>query len=209
MSTRSKKLGKVATPADMAGKSGSLFSLTNIRKPVGVSSDDSQPRIKVRAVEVRKPSKNDIVRVHPDAGERLTRVPVFEFKQSTIQELYLIMSGFELPEEIAELVSYVNLFRATNQLNTEFVWAIKTGDNLWNQTAQESVYMAMKQWIRVFNSKTHYEPRPMKAEIPEPEWSDLTFEQLLGAAFTDRLITSPDHRVIRLLQGLPESGLAA
>jgi hypothetical protein len=217
MKSRGKRSGKVTTvpppmkagSADMTGKSGSLFSLANIRKPVGTQADDSQPSIKAGAVEVHKPSKNDIVRVHPDAGERLPRVPVFEFKQSTNQELYLIMGGFQIPEEIAELVSYVNLFRAINQLHVEFVWPVRTGDNLWNQSSQECVYMAMKDWIRVFNKKTYYEPRPMKAQIPEPEWSDLTFEQLIGAAFADRLISSPEHRIIRLLQGLPESGIAA
>ena len=142
MKTRSNKFGKAlrATPpksaasADMTGKSGSLFSLANIRKPVGAQADDSQPSIKAGAVH--KPSKNDIVRVHPDAGERLPRVPVFEFKQSTNQELYLIMGGFQIPEEIAELVSHVNLFRAINQLHVEFVWPVKTGDNLWNQSSQ-------------------------------------------------------------------------
>jgi hypothetical protein len=204
-STQTKK----TAPAEAPSKTGSLFSLANIRKPVGTPADDSQPRIKAGAIEVHKPSKNDIVRVHPDACERLTRVPVFEFKQSTNQELYLIMSGFEIPDEIVELVSYVNLFRAINQLHVEFVWPVKTGDNLWNQSSQECVYTAMKDWVRVFNKKTYYEARPMKAHIPEPEWSNLTFEQLIGAAFTDRLITSPEHRIVRLLQGLPESSLAA
>ena len=47
------------------------------------------------------------------------------------------MGGFEIPEEIAELVSYVNLFRAINQLHVEFVWPVRTGDNLWNQSSQE------------------------------------------------------------------------
>jgi len=211
---KSGKVSKITPPnkagaADATAKSGSLFSLANIRKPVGTQGDDSQPSIKLRAIEVHKPSKNDIVRVHPDAGERLPRVPVFEFKQSTNQELYLIMGGFEIPEEIVELVSFVNLFRAINQLHVEFIWPVKTGENLWNQSSQECVYMAMKDWIRVFNKKTYYEPRPMKAHIPEPEWSDLTFEQLIGAAFTDRLITSPNHRIVRLLQGLSESDIAA
>ena len=119
------------------------------------------------------------------------------------------MAGFEIPEEIAELVSYVNLFRGINQMHVEFVWPVKTGDNLWNQSSQEAVYLAMKSWIRVFNKKTNYEARTMKAHIPEPEWSELSFEQLIGAAFADRLITSPDHRIIRLLQGLPESDIAA
>jgi hypothetical protein len=209
------KVSKVTLPKQVSAadtsntKAGSLFSLANIRKPVGTQSDDSQPRVKAGAIEVHKPSKNDICRVHPDADQRLTRVPVFEFKQSTNQELYMIMDGFEIPEEIAELVTHVNLFRGINQLQVEFIWPVKTSDNLWNQSSQESVYMAMKYWIRVFNKKTYYEPRPMKAHIPDPEWSNLSFEQLIGTAFADRLITSPDHRIVRLLQGLPESGFAA
>ena len=61
----------------------------------------------------------------------------------------------------------------------------------------------------MFNKKTNYEARTMKARIPEPEWSELSFEQLIGAAFADGLITSRDHRIIRLLQGLPGTDIAA
>ena len=152
MGTRSKSktsqvatIGKSATPKAGAANQGSLFSLANIRKPVGTPADDSQPSLKAGAIEVHKPSKNDIVRVHPDAGERLARFPVFEFKQSTeFLELYLIMSRFRDSEEIAELVSYVNLFRGINQMHVEFVWPVKTGDDRWNQSSQEAVYLAMK-----------------------------------------------------------------
>jgi hypothetical protein len=214
MTTRSKTskvkpINKSAGPKAGAASQGSLFSLANIRKPVGTPADDSQPSLQAGSIEVHKPNANDIVRVHKDVGEHLLTAPVFELKQSKKQELYLIMDGFEIPEEIEGLVRHVNLFRACNQFHVEFVWPVKIGDNIWNQTSQTSVYAAMKAWVRIFNKGAYYEPLVMKTQPPEPQWSELSFEQLIGAAFADRLIRSADHRVVRILQGLPESGIAA
>jgi hypothetical protein len=215
MTTRSKSKTEKVTPikksagpkAGAANQQGSLFSLANIRKDVGTPADDSQPSLKAGAIEVHKPSAQDIVRVHPE--QRFLGAQVFELKQSKKQELYLIMGGFEIPEEVAGLVSRINLFRACNQFHSEFVWPVKIGENLFNQTSQTCVYAAMKSWVRVFNKGSFYEPHVMHSQLPAPEWSGLSFEQIIEAAFADRLITSADHRVVRLLQGLPESDLAA
>lgn len=217
MTTRSKIKTAKVTPikksagpkAGAANQQGSLFSLANIRKDVGTPADDSQPSLKAGAIEVHKPSAQDIVRVHPGPEQRFIGAQVFELKQSKKQELYLIMGGFEIPEEAAGMVSRFNLFRACNQFHVEFVWPVKIGENLFNQTSQICVYAAMKSWVRVFNKGSQYEPHVMKSQPPTPEWSDLSFEQIIEAAFADRLITSADHRVVRILQGLPESDLAA
>ena len=36
---------------------------------------------------------------------------------------------------------------------------------------------------------------------PEPEWPDLSFEAMYRIAFRDRLISSPDHPVLKRLRG--------
>jgi hypothetical protein len=38
-------------------------------------------------------------------------------------------------------------------------------------------------------------------QIPEPEWPELSFEELCKIAFRDRLINVPDHPVIKRLRG--------
>jgi hypothetical protein len=39
-------------------------------------------------------------------------------------------------------------------------------------------------------------------ELPEPEWPDISFNELITIAFKGRIIDSPDHPVLKRLKGL-------
>jgi hypothetical protein len=181
--------------------SDSLFSLKEIRKSVGTKADDTKPRGGQNTVQVRKPNKMEFVRVHPDEDQRHQHAPVIEQKQSRSQDLYLLMGEFEVPAEIADCVSEVNLYRAMNHNGMEFVWAVKTGSNDWNTSAGLAVYESVEGWVRVKTGATSYEVVKCEAKIPEPKWSAQSFEQLVCKAFEGRLIRGTDHRVIQMLQG--------
>jgi hypothetical protein len=38
--------------------------------------------------------------------------------------------------------------------------------------------------------------------LPDPEWPEITFPEVLRIAFRDRIIDSEDHVVVRRLRGL-------
>jgi hypothetical protein len=46
-----------------------------------------------------------------------------------------------------------------------------------------------------------YEIFEAMGKLPEPEWPDLTFEQILEIAFRDRFISDLNHPVLRRLRG--------
>ena len=46
-----------------------------------------------------------------------------------------------------------------------------------------------------------YEVYQAAASIPEPEWPDITFQEILRVAFKDQFISSQDHPVLRRLRG--------
>ena len=46
-----------------------------------------------------------------------------------------------------------------------------------------------------------YEVYEATGELPDPEWPDLSFEDIMKVAFKDRFITGMDHPVIRRLNG--------
>jgi hypothetical protein len=76
--------------------------------------------------------------------------------------------------------------------------------NEWHRSAAEAAELAMKRWIRVKANQAlgAYEMFEAAGTIPEPEWPEQSFADLLRIAFADRLVNSLDHPVIRRLRGL-------
>jgi hypothetical protein len=47
-----------------------------------------------------------------------------------------------------------------------------------------------------------YEMSAAQSVMSEPEWPEVSFQEIIRLAFRDRLITSVDHPVIKRLRGL-------
>jgi hypothetical protein len=73
----------------------------------------------------------------------------------------------------------------------------------WNSSALEAATLAENSWVRV-SANMHlgaYELFTATGDIPEPEWPDLSFEEILKIAFKGRYIDTLDHSVIQRLLG--------
>jgi hypothetical protein len=156
-------------------------------------------------IPVRKPDRAWFSRVHPSEEFRLPTA-VIELKEE--KETYLIAPSLrdELATE-ATLSPYV-FFTAINRQGVLFLWPIrlpgsdgKFGD--WNRSALEAAQMAQEKWVRaVWNqSLGAYEVFEAIAKLPEPNWPDVPFKELLRVAFKDKYIDSLDHPVLRRLRG--------
>ena len=62
----------------------------------------------------------------------------------------------------------------------------------------------MKRWVRVKANMglRAYEIFEAASTIPDPKWPELSFQEILRAAFRDRLVDSLNHAVIKRLRGL-------
>ena len=62
---------------------------------------------------------------------------------------------------------------------------------------------ARGRWIRLVPNMSlgAYEIYEASGEIPEPEWPELSLQEILQIAFKGRYITQDDHPVIRHLRG--------
>jgi hypothetical protein len=154
-------------------------------------------------VPVRKPTRQEFVRVHPDETFRLNTA-VLEIKEE--RETYLVEPSLwgELPGEVVPKC----LFTAINRQGVVFLWAVKLPgedgrQDEWNRSALEAAQMAMKRWIRVSANMSlgAYEVYEASADLPEPEWSEADFQKLIDVAFKDRYIKSFDHPIIKRLRG--------
>lgn len=157
----------------------------------------------ITSIPVRKPNKHDYVRVHPDAAYQFATV-VLELKEE--RETYLVEPA--LWEELRLEVTSKVLYTTINRQGVLALWAIglprEDGrSNEWNNTAHDAAIRAKQRWLRLIANMSlgAYEVYEAKGNIPEPEWPDLTFEEIINIAFKDRLINSLEHPVVRRLRG--------
>ena len=154
-------------------------------------------------VPVRKPDRQWFVRVHPSEEYRI-QTAVLELKEE--RETYLVDPAIwsELPGDIVP----VTLFTTINRQGVVFLWPIRLPgedgrQSEWHRSAYEAAELAMQNWVKVQANMSlqAYEVSIATANIPEPEWPDKTFQELLTVAFRDRFIDTSDHPVLRRLRG--------
>jgi hypothetical protein len=156
-------------------------------------------------VPVRKPNKQDFVRVHPDAGYRLSPAAIVELKED--REVYLIA-----PEVVPELVGeYVpaTIYTAINRQKVLSLWPLRLPDanvkvNPWHQTIAEAAERAMTHWVRVSANMDlgAYDVFEAPSGLSEPEWPKTSFKELLKVAFRNHYVDSIDHPLVQRLHGL-------
>lgn len=73
----------------------------------------------------------------------------------------------------------------------------------WAHSALAAAKLAMKDWVRVVPNTNlgAYEANLAMAPLPEPEWPNVSFQEIMKIAFKDRFIQTKDHPVLRQLRG--------
>jgi hypothetical protein len=154
-------------------------------------------------VPVRKPGNQEFVRVHPEAEYR-GPFAVFELKED--REYYLLMPGIAaaMPAEFRSMMLYTTI----NRQRTVTLWPVRlpASDNRrdeWQRSANEAAERATRVWIRLKANMNlgAYDIFEATGKIPEPEWPEHSFQDLLRIAFRERIIDSFDHPVLKRLRG--------
>jgi hypothetical protein len=158
----------------------------------------------LRHVPVRKPNRNEFVRVHPDADMALA-TGVFVDREE--QEVFFVIP--ELRAELAGELKPVLLVTTISRQGVVFLWPVPLPDeggrrNAWSETAREACELAKTTWIRMPPDMSLGAYRIFKAEgqLSGPVWPEKTLPDLLKLGFKDRIVDSEDHPVIRRLRGL-------
>ncbi|MFY9769408.1 MAG: hypothetical protein WBG18_17440 [Xanthobacteraceae bacterium] len=154
-------------------------------------------------VPVRKPHKQEWVRVHPDPAYR-DAFAVIEWKED--REFYILTPSvaLALPGEC----EMVRLFTTINRQGVLTLWPVKLpgtdGRTIrWHTSAAEAVEHAMSYWTKVGANMGlgAYEWAPAPGVIPEPVWPELSFADILRIAFKDRYVSDLNHPVIKRMHG--------
>lgn len=158
----------------------------------------------ITRVPVRKPSKTDFFRVRP-GDEWSYQTMVLEIKDEG--ETYIVSQA--LWGSISELLRPAMLHVAIDRRNNVFLIPIPLpGEdgrrNSWHQSLADIVDVAEDKWVRTSANKFvgAYDAYIAESKLLEPEWPDMTLEEILKIAFRDKVLESVDHPVIRQLRGV-------
>jgi len=155
-------------------------------------------------VPVRKPNRQDFVRVHPQSDYRLTPAAIIEVKED--REVYLLTPNMaqELPGEFTA----ATLFTTINRQGVLQLWPVKLPapdgkHNEWHRSSAEAAELAMKRWIRLTANMSlgAYDVFEAIGDLPEPEWPDIPLPDILKIAFNDRIVDRLDHPLVQRLRG--------
>ncbi len=156
-------------------------------------------------VPVRKPNKTDFIRVRPEP-EYTRDFGIVELKDAG--ETYIITGGMMSEPGVFELVVPVRLVTTITRQNTIGLWPLKLPkeegrENPWHSSALEAAQMAMAKWVRIAPDMSlgAYQVYEATANLPDPEWPDHSFSELVQRGFKGKIVDSPDHPLIDALLG--------
>ena len=155
-------------------------------------------------VPVRKPTRQEFVRVHPSEEYRAD-FPMIELKED--HEEFIV--GRDLVGDLAGEIVLKTLFTAINRQGVVFLWPVRLPDpegrqQEWRRSMREAAEIGMTRWVRMKANMSlgAYDMAVAEGTMTEPAWPASSFQDLIRIAFRDRLITTIDHHVIKRLRGL-------
>lgn len=176
---------------------GALALPQNFSEQIGVKKQ-------LITVNVKKPHKQEFVRVHP--GEDYCRhLALIEFAEDDC--FYAVAPT--LVTELSDLIVPATLFTAITRQGTVFLWPVRLpgpdgkSHGSWD-SQRAAAEQATKDWIRLQWNKEAgaYDLFVAPGLTVEPDWPETPFNDLLELAFKGHLIDTPDHLVIKKLRGL-------
>ena len=182
---------------------GSLFeNLEDLR--IGQNfSETIGVKKQITTVPVRKPHRQDFIRVHDDESFYL-QTAILETKED--RENYLLAPGLweSLPNEVIPKMLYTTI----NRQGVLSLWPVRLPDatgrlDRWNNSAHKAAELAKDEWIRIASNRSlgAYEIFKPEGNLPDPEWPEIEFKEILKIAFQDRIIEDLDHPVLKQLRG--------
>ena len=158
-------------------------------------------RKKLLTVPVRKPLKTQFVRVHP-ANKMDTMLLKYG---DNGEDLYLIDP--EVMQEVEDLAKPYRLVQAIDRQNNVFIWPLAIPDDgrplNWHLSALEAAQNAELEWTRIQSNMNigAYDIFIAEGNLKEPEWPELSLDELLNIAFKNKIINRLDHQVLLQLRG--------
>jgi hypothetical protein len=185
---------------DLGTSPPDVFSdLSKLRLPQNFETVGVTPVL--MTVPVRKPSKTEFVRVHPD-----DQLDAF-ILETDDRKIYFVLP--ECGAQLGDDLKAVTLFRVVTRQGVQLLWPVALPPEgrapmAWHTSAREAADLARDHWIRLRSDMSlgAYRVEKASGDLGEPKWSSNSLKELLRIAFRDLTIDSVDHPVVRRRLGL-------
>jgi len=180
------------------------IDLASIRLSQDYTADHGVEKV-LTHVPIQKTRKGTFFRVHP--GEE------FQLNAATIElkvenaENYLLTT--DVLGTLPDMERLVTLRLAVDKFANPFLIPVPlpTPDgrrNSWSESLAQAVKISETRWVRLSSNMPGgcYTLHVATALNDEPTWPDLGFGEIIEIAYRGRIISSPEHLVIRQLLGL-------
>ncbi|MFO1352027.1 MAG: hypothetical protein U1F68_15665 [Gammaproteobacteria bacterium] len=154
-------------------------------------------------VPVRKPSRQEFIRVRPGDDWKLD-TPLLTIKEEN--EFYLIRR--ELWSDIQDDVSARRLVVTITRQGVVAVWPLKLPDregrlDAWSRSALDVAARAESAWVKLQSNRSlgAYDLYEGSQDLPEPVWPDVGFQDIIRIAFRDFHIQDVNHPALKRLRG--------
>jgi hypothetical protein len=155
----------------------------------------------LNTIPICKPAKTHWVRVFKDLTWRINLwILVYE------RDMYIVAP--QVASLIPGEVKPMELVPTITRQGTLSLWPVRLPGpdgriDTWSASAREAVGTAIDNWVRISANMNggFYETFIATASIPDPEWPDLTFDQMVNIAIKGKVINTEDHPILRTLRG--------
>ena len=178
------------------------FDLTTLRLSQDFASQLGVKKV-LTTVPIKKPDRHNFFRVHP-SPEYALETALLDLKAE--RDVFLVAPGGR--ESIAAELTPKILYTAIDRQGNIFLWPVRLPGpdgrlDDWNQSSHKNAELAKVNWTRSGANMDagHYDTHIALGDLPEPEWPDLSFQEIVKIAFRDKIIDSPDHPVLKRLRG--------
>ena len=155
-------------------------------------------------VPVRRPGKDEWVRVHPGTNERgfTHSVTAGVYESSATRDIYLVRPHMQ--PYLGALMKRVNLHLTVSSTGAVFLWLdpVESGGAPgWANSRRKAIQLARGGWVRLEAnmSASAYDVFQSPTTIVHPEWPAESMAEILKLAFGDFDIRGPDHPIVRNL----------
>jgi hypothetical protein len=159
----------------------------------------------VTTIKVAKPNRQEFFRINPDPEYQQT----FGILENKIDREFYLVHEVMLPELAGEFF-LATLYLGITKQGRLFIWPCRLpgedGRQMdWHRTAFEAAEQAERRWVRVAADMQagHNRIFVADADLGEPKWPGIPYEEILWIAFHGRegLISDLDHPIIKKLRG--------
>jgi hypothetical protein len=160
----------------------------------------------VATIQARKPGKGEWFRAHPNWDKYSMPAYVIERDPKTgIDRDHIILPKYR--HRARGKARPVLLLLCVNRFGHLFIWPVsraRSGLGLtWAQSAKGAAEKSKSRWTTMVSNQGEgrYEDAYSPDDLGEPDWPEEPFDVLLEIAYRGAVITTPDHPVLRSING--------